>query len=918
MRDERRTELFERYRARGDVDALAELFDDLAPALLKLARHLDRSRSEAEDVVQATFLAAIERAATYDRARPLTPWFVGILMNQARAAHRRRRANTPREAPDVVDHAEPRSAIEDREFAQALAAALEKLPRAYRDVLVAHLHEGKEPGVIARELGRPDGTVRAQLHRGLRLLRRVLPASFALGAAVLLRPRALARIRTEVLEHASRRAGSGRAPVRPRKLSFSAPLAAALVALAIVVFAWSWQEPVPAARGARMETDFASAATEPQLDGGDTLPPARVRIVPQGSGTVAPEAGNYGRVEVFVFGSERGGAVADALVTLLPFGDERWFDHTREARTGPDGRVVFEHVEVGLAAVHAERDSQERAQVVRGATTVMEIPTSEPIALSGRVIDERGAPVADAWIAVAHDDGSPAACAGVRSAADGTFTFTSVGANAALGARAEGCAPSELVWLTTLSRTGRAVAVLRLEHSARSLTGRVLDPTGAPVAGAEISAGAPRRGHVAWGADGQALLDAPWSTVRSAADGAFELANLPAGELEVRVAGPASPGVATFALWTTRLVDTRAPLRVELGASARVHGVVRVPQGANAVDAIIRADGESFVARAAADGAWELWLSAGSHALTARLGALGAPVQTRVDVVLGEEREWNPTLAPARSIRGVVLGTDGQPFANALVRCVAERADLGEVPNGLSVPGGTSGDLTLGCTDERGRFTLPCGATGTYTIEARRRPQWRGLPAGRVEHVPAGNGTVRVEFGARTSRIAGRLVDEHGDGVIVGRLLAYSPAATGVAECTLGAGDGKFELVGIVAGRYHLRYFAGDRAPVHLGEFAVGANLTRDVGELRVATDAALEVRGDGSYALRGSDGVWIALTRAPGEDGVWRARGLAPGAYRLVRGAEDTGRDIELVAGELERVSDSARRVRRNEDGNR
>jgi RNA polymerase sigma-70 factor (ECF subfamily) len=917
MRDERRSELFERYRARGDVDALAELFDDLAPALLKLARHLDRSHSEAEDIVQATFLAAIERAGSYDRARPLTPWFVGILMNQARAAHRRRRAHTPRETPEVVDPAEPRLAVEDTEFAQALAVALEKLPPAYREVLVAHLHDGKEPGVIARELGRPDGTVRAQLHRGLRLLRRVLPASFALGAAVFLRPRALARLRAEVLEHAARRAGTGHVSALPRKPAFSAPLAAALVACALVVFAWSWREPAPAsAPDTRAVASVASAAHELQLDGENELPPTRVRIVPQGSETVAPAAGPFGRVEVLVFGGDSNDAVADALVTLLPFGDERWFDHMREARTGPDGRALFEHVEIGPVAVHVEREAQSRAEVVRGRTTVLEVPTPEPIALTGRVVDERGAPVADAWVSLAHDDGSPSSCDGVRSAADGSFTFTRVGSNAALGARAAGCAPSELVWLTTLSRTDRVSPVLRLARSARSLAGRVVDPAGTPVAGARVSAGVPRRDHVAWSGDGQALLDAPWNEVLSAADGAFVLVDLPAGELEVRVAAPA--GSTAFARWTARLDDTRMPLRVELGAGARVHGVVRVPHGANAADARVSADGETFVARADADGAWELRLPAGPHELTARLGAHGAPVHTRFVAVAGEDRAWDVTLTPGRTIRGVVYGFDGQPFANALVRCVAERAEPGEAPNGLSVPGGASGDLTLACTDARGRFTLPCGATGTYSLEARRRPQWRGPPAGRVEHVPAGSGTVRLEFGVRTSRVTGRLVDERGRGLTAGRLLAYSTAATGIAEVTLPLDDGRFELGHVAEGRYHLRWFAGDRAPVHLGEFAVGANVTRDVGELRVATDAALEVRGNGSYALRARDGVWIALTRAPGEDGVWHARGLAPGAYRMFRGAEDTGRDVELASGALEIVNDGTRRMRGNEDGNR
>ncbi|MSR63077.1 MAG: hypothetical protein EXS08_11605 [Planctomycetes bacterium] len=52
--------LFVRYRRTRDPECLAQVFDALAPRLLRLAIHL--ARDGAEDRVQATFLAAIERA----------------------------------------------------------------------------------------------------------------------------------------------------------------------------------------------------------------------------------------------------------------------------------------------------------------------------------------------------------------------------------------------------------------------------------------------------------------------------------------------------------------------------------------------------------------------------------------------------------------------------------------------------------------------------------------------------------------------------------------------------------------------------------------------------------------------------------------------------------------------------------------
>ncbi|MEO6709414.1 MAG: sigma-70 family RNA polymerase sigma factor, partial [Planctomycetota bacterium] len=81
--------LFLRYHRKGDADALGEVFDSAAPELLRLAMHLVRDPSEAEDVLQATFLAAIEGADSFDPSRPLMPWLTGILARQAGLARRR-------------------------------------------------------------------------------------------------------------------------------------------------------------------------------------------------------------------------------------------------------------------------------------------------------------------------------------------------------------------------------------------------------------------------------------------------------------------------------------------------------------------------------------------------------------------------------------------------------------------------------------------------------------------------------------------------------------------------------------------------------------------------------------------------------------------------------------------------------------
>ncbi len=80
---------FARYRSNGDAAALARVFDRNAPALLALARHLAPRGLEAEDLVQATFLTAIEKRGGCDARRRVGPWLAGILGHHARAARRR-------------------------------------------------------------------------------------------------------------------------------------------------------------------------------------------------------------------------------------------------------------------------------------------------------------------------------------------------------------------------------------------------------------------------------------------------------------------------------------------------------------------------------------------------------------------------------------------------------------------------------------------------------------------------------------------------------------------------------------------------------------------------------------------------------------------------------------------------------------
>src|SRR5262245_36557391 len=162
-RDDR---LFEQFRRTREPAPLAELFDRVAPDLLRVARHVCGRTADAEDALQATFVAAIDRADAWDRARGLFPWLVGILVREAGLQRRQGlREPDPSRLPWRSEE-EPSAAAERQELDDAVAAALQRLGERYRPVV--HLYLRGLPGIeIAQVLSRPHDRVRQQLRRGL-------------------------------------------------------------------------------------------------------------------------------------------------------------------------------------------------------------------------------------------------------------------------------------------------------------------------------------------------------------------------------------------------------------------------------------------------------------------------------------------------------------------------------------------------------------------------------------------------------------------------------------------------------------------------------------------------------------------------------------------------------------------------------
>ncbi len=162
--------LVERFlRARGE-DAFRALYRAHTPALYALALRLTGGdQSEAEDLVQESWVRAVRALSSFRARSALRTWLCGLLVNVRRE---RIRADWRRvDAPDI----EPAADAGAPDDALDLERAIGALPEGARDVFVLHDVYGYTHREIAELLGVAEGTSKSQLTRARNLLRSSLP-----------------------------------------------------------------------------------------------------------------------------------------------------------------------------------------------------------------------------------------------------------------------------------------------------------------------------------------------------------------------------------------------------------------------------------------------------------------------------------------------------------------------------------------------------------------------------------------------------------------------------------------------------------------------------------------------------------------------------------------------------------------------
>ncbi len=151
--------------------------------LFRLARGILRNDTEAEDVVQDTYVRAFSHLDQFRGKSSLSTWLSRIAMNEALGRLRRKRTGVEWSAlsqgvleaqiiqfpnPSADD---PERSMAQREIKRVVEHAIDELPEAFRLVFITRVIEGMTTEETADILDLKPETVKTRLHRARTMLR---------------------------------------------------------------------------------------------------------------------------------------------------------------------------------------------------------------------------------------------------------------------------------------------------------------------------------------------------------------------------------------------------------------------------------------------------------------------------------------------------------------------------------------------------------------------------------------------------------------------------------------------------------------------------------------------------------------------------------------------------------------------------
>jgi RNA polymerase sigma-70 factor (ECF subfamily) len=929
MRDPRLKKFFLLYRDNGDVKALGRLFDLLSPELLVVARHVAGDPAEAEDLVQAAFLAALEHPERFDKTRPLTPWFVGILSNQAQAWRRKadrspvadralevQRANEKKSRPDRL--------ATDAESAGLVQAALARLPEKYRAVLEPHLGKGQSPKSIAQELGTSPATVRVQLHRGLAQLRDLLPAGIAGGLALTLTERGLAQVRTEITTHASLltpsvalKSGGILAAFKIGSLLMTQRIVlgtfAVIVILAATYLGRATLWPSKSAGQAGLtSTGLQELAPDVVLVSmGDAV---RTKGDSEPDKAVGIESNTtLGSILVSTVWND-GSPAANISFDYTHFGSGA---ESCRAQSDMAGTVLLGDLTPGAYGLYGHRSGHASALVEGSAHQPVRatLRLAKGVDVKGRIIDPagRGVDQAEVWITNALNRSTGAVVG--HSDADGSFFIRQLTHECFIGARKGGYVRSHpehiAAWMERSAEAGTVELNITLGGVGAQIGGVVRDPDGQPIAGARVRIGK-QSDFDTMGPDGP--VAPPPQEVVSDAKGEFLCGGLVPGSVEYACKAQGF-AVSTGNAQVVQNGTVEIEVRLELGAWLR--GRISTPDGAPAEKVLIYASegafsypqtASSFASpKAETDeaGSFELGpLAAGKVGVQAASYDGKQRVNRQIEVAPGASYRWDHTLQGLPTISGIAVDADGNALGGWVVVAKSTGAFGYPSKSTFCQQDGTFELHLMGQKSRRLELHQPDSGARTATGWAQR-----GAPRAWKEKVPLGSTQVHLVLDP-TQAPTGKFVGGLESALPLGKtkITVRHKGLGEIVELLLPARTASFEISDLPVGSFAIKVQSQGCAALWLREVTLGKGQQLDLGTLVVQAggDLGVDLKPEGQALL---EHVLVELFDSQGNAWYVSRRGmrveataLPPGAYTLKVQAAGCGSaqlNLTIVEGE-------------------
>jgi RNA polymerase sigma-70 factor (ECF subfamily) len=159
--------------------------------MYRFANRLCGETEAAKDLVQETFLNAYRGFKNFRGDAQISTWLYAIAARACLRMRRKRKGEPERELSldefiptsegefrlqIPVDELSPEEALQNKELRQALDAAIDKLPKKYKMVLVLRDMEGLSAKEVGTIMGLNERAVKSRLHRARLFVRRELSA----------------------------------------------------------------------------------------------------------------------------------------------------------------------------------------------------------------------------------------------------------------------------------------------------------------------------------------------------------------------------------------------------------------------------------------------------------------------------------------------------------------------------------------------------------------------------------------------------------------------------------------------------------------------------------------------------------------------------------------------------------------------